>query len=77
MVPIRAPVNFNDIQEEQEDNKGILCNEYIRFFKCKFTKNQMECPEAYSIDEAQNYWAVQALLPKPYQVKQTLEKRIS
>ena len=52
MVPIRAPVNFNDIQEEQEDNKGRLCNEYLRSFKCKFTRNHMQCPEAHSIEEA-------------------------
>ena len=57
MLPIRAPFNFNDIQEEQEDNKGRLCNEYFRSFKCKFTNNHMQYPIAHSIEEAQNYWA--------------------
>ena len=52
MVPIRAPVNFNDIQEEQEDNKGRLCKEFRRSFKCKFTKNRMQYPKAHSIEEA-------------------------
>ena len=52
MVPIRAPVNLSDIQEEQEDNKGELCNEFLRCFKCKFIKNHMQCPEAHSIEEA-------------------------
>ena len=51
MVHIRAPVNFNDIQEEQEDNKGRLCNEFLRSFMCKFTKNHLQCPEAHSIKE--------------------------
>ena len=52
LVPIRASVNFDDIQEEQEDNKAKLCNEYLRSFKCKFTKNHMQCTEAHSIEEA-------------------------
>ena len=77
MVPIKAHANFDDIQGKQEDNKGRLCNEYLKFCKCKFLKNHMQCPEAHSIEEAQNYWAEQALLSKLYQVKQTLEKRIS
>ena len=57
MVPICALINFSDIQEEQEDNKGRLCNEFLGSFKCKFTKNRMQCPEAHSIEEALNYWA--------------------
>ena len=52
MVPIKAPANFDDIQGKQEINKGRLCNEYLRFCKCKFLKNHMQCPEAHSIEEA-------------------------
>ena len=57
MVPIKAPTNFDDIQGKQEDNKGRLCNEYLRFCKCKFLKNHMQCPEAHSNEEAKNYCA--------------------
>ena len=52
MVPIKAPANFDDIQGKQEDNKGRLCNEYLRFCKSKFLENHMQCPKAHSIEEA-------------------------
>ena len=57
MVPIKSRVNLDDIQGKQEYNKGRLCNEYLRFCKCKFLKNHKQCPEAHSIEEAYNYWA--------------------
>ena len=52
MFPFRALVNFDDIQEEQEVNKGRSWNENLRFGKCKFLKNHMQSPEAHSIEEA-------------------------
>ena len=52
MVLIKAPANFDDIQGKQEDNKRRLCNEYLRFCKCKLLKNHIQCPEALSIEDA-------------------------
>ena len=49
MVRIKVLTNFDDIQGKQEDSKGRLCNEFLRFCKSKFLKNHMQCPEAHSI----------------------------
>ena len=67
MVPIKAPSNFDDIKGKQEDNKGKLCNEYLRFCKCKFLKNNAEINQRrfQRPAEANGYeWAEDEARPK-------------